>query len=67
MDGFESMEEDLIVYTGFYGKPVELVKDRGDVTHGRGSGDDACCSILDQLEFMEEFVRETKKEGVAII
>ena len=33
----------------------------------RGSGDDPGSRILDQLEFMEEFVGETKKKGVTVI
>ena len=37
------------------------------MTDDRGSGDNTGSSILDQLEFMEEFVGETKKKGIAII
>jgi len=37
------------------------------VTDGRGFGDDAGSSVLAQLELMEEFVGETKEEGIAII
>ena len=33
----------------------------------RGSGDDPGSRILDQLEFMEEFVGKTKKKGVTVI
>ena len=62
MDCLVSVEEDFVVYTGFDGEPVELVKDGGDVAGGRGFGDDTGSSILDKLEFMKEFVRETKQE-----
>ena len=31
------------------------------------SGDNTGSSILDQLEFMEEFVGETKEKGITII
>ena len=48
-------------------EPVKLVQDGGDVTDGRGFGDNTCSSVLDQLEFMEEFVGETKQKGVAVI
>lgn len=34
---------------------------QGDVTDARGSGDDTAGYVLDQLGFMEEFVRETKE------
>ena len=34
---------------------------------GGCSSDDTGSSVLDQLEFMEEFVRETKEEGIAVI
>ena len=55
MDCLVSVEEDFVVYTEFDGEPVELVKDGGDVAGGRGFGDDTGSSILDKLEFMEEF------------
>ena len=65
--GIECIEEDLVFNTVFDREPMKLVQDGGDVTDGRGFGDDACSSVLDQLEFMEEFVGETKQKGVAII
>ena len=34
------------------------------MTGDRGSFDNTGSSVLDQLEFMEEFVGETKKKGV---
>jgi len=37
------------------------------VTDGRGFGDDAGSSVLDQLVLMKEFVGENKEEGIAII
>ena len=46
---------------------MELVKNGGDVGDGRGFGDDAGCSVLDQLDFMEEFVGETEEKGVTVI
>ena len=65
MYGIECIEEDLIFNTVW--EPVKLVQDGGDVTDGRGFGDNTCSSVLDQLEFMEEFVGETKQKGVAVI
>ena len=67
VEGFESMEEDFEIYTEFNREPVELLQDRGDVMEGGGSGDDAGGSVLDQLELMEGFLRETKEEGVAVV
>ena len=52
MYGIECIEEDL-----------KLVQDGGDVTDGRGFGDNTGSSVLDQLEF----VGETKQKGVAVI
>ena len=46
---------------------MELVQNGGDVTADRSSCDDPGCSVLDQLELMEELVRETIEKGVAII
>ena len=34
---------------------------------GRGFGDNTGSGILDQLDFMEEFVGETKQMAVAIV
>ena len=41
----------------FDGKPVELLQDRCDVAAGGGSGDDTGGGVLDQLKFMDGFVR----------
>lgn len=46
---------------------MELLEDRGDVLYGGCVSDDACGRILDKLEFMESFLRETKQERVAVI
>ena len=62
MDGLVCVEEDLVINPVFYGKPVELVENRGDVAADGGSGDNSCCCILDQLDFMEEFMGETKEQ-----
>ena len=67
MDGLEGMEEDLEIDAVFDGKPVELQQNGGNVTNGGGSGDDTGSSVLDQLQFMEEFVGESKEKGIAII
>ena len=67
MYGIECIEEDLIFNTVFDRELVKLVQDGGDATDGRGFGDNTCSSVLDQLEFMEEFVGETKQKGVAVI
>jgi len=67
VDGLECMEEDLKGIAVFDGKPVELLWNRGDVIDGRGFDHDAGSSVLDQFELMEEFVGETKEEGIAII
>ena len=46
---------------------MKLLQDGGNVMEGGGSGDDAGGSVLDQLELMEGFLRETKEEGVAVV
>ncbi len=48
--------------TEFDWEPVELLEDGDDVVKGRGSGNDSGCRVLDQLELMEGFVRDTKEE-----
>ncbi len=62
VDGFECIEEDFERDTEFDWEPVELLEDGGDVVKGGGSGDDTGCRVLDQLELMEGFVRDTKEE-----
>ena len=34
---------------------------------GGGSGDDPSWRVLNQLEFLEVFVRQTKEKGVAVV
>lgn len=47
---------------------MKLLEDGCDAVSGGGSGDDAGCWVqLDQLEFMEGFVGETREEGVAVV
>ena len=67
MNGFEGVQENLVIDTGFDGEPVELVENRGYVADDRGSSDDTGSRILDQLKFMEEFVGETNEKGITII
>ena len=43
-------------------EPVELLEDRSDVVDGGGPSDDTGSLILDQLKFMEGFVREAKEK-----
>ena len=67
MEGFEGEEQNLEVDAGFDREPVKLLKDRGDVINGGGSGDDACGRVLDQLEFADGLEGETEEEGVTVI
>ena len=41
---------------------MELLQNRGDVVDGGGSGDDSSCRVLNQLKFMEVFVRLNRRE-----
>lgn len=43
-----------------------LLKDRDDVVDGGSSGDNAGSWILNQLNFIDRFVSETKEEGFAV-
>lgn len=45
----------------------EFLLDRGDVMSSGGPSNDAGCRTLDELQFLEGFVREIKKEGVAVV
>ena len=67
MEGLEGEEQNLEVDAGFDREPVKLLKDRGDVINGGGSGDDAGSRVLDQLEFADGLEGETEEEGVTII
>lgn len=60
MDGCECVEEDLVGNVITDQKSVELMLYRGDVTDGRSLADDTGSCLLDQLQYMKEFVRETK-------
>ena len=40
---------------------MKLLEDGSDMVKGGGSGDDAGCRVLDQLKFMEGFVRAPKR------
>ena len=40
VEGLEGEEQNLEVDAGFDREPVKLLKNRGDVINGRGSGDD---------------------------
>lgn len=62
MECFEGDEEYFEVYSLFYGKPVELLEDGGDVVGGGGPCDDAGCRVLEELQFLEGFVGETKEK-----
>ena len=57
VDGLERKREDFEVYAEFDREPVELLQNRGGVVDGGGSGDDSSCRVLNQLKFMEVFVR----------
>lgn len=42
MEGFVGGEEDLVLYTGGDGKPMEVLEDWGDVVSGAGVSEEAC-------------------------
>lgn len=65
MDGYGYVEKDFIVHMGMNWEPAEFLKNRCDVTDGRCSGSDAGGSVLDQLQFVDGFMRETIEMGVA--
>ena len=57
INGFESEEKDFVGDTDFDGEPVELLQDRCYMTDGGGSSNYTCGRVLDQLKFMDGFVR----------
>lgn len=59
MDGYEYIEKDFKVNMGMNWEPVGFLKNWCDVTDGRCSGDHADGSVLDQLQFVDEFMGET--------
>ena len=63
VDGLERKQEDFEVYAEIDQEwPVELLQNRGDLVDGGGSGDDSSCRVLNQLKFMEVFVRSNRRE-----
>ena len=56
VEGLEHKQEEFEVYSEFDRKPVELLRNRGDVVNGGVSGD-PICRALNQLKCMEVFVR----------
>lgn len=44
-----------------------MLQNWGNMVDGWGSGYNASCRVLNQLKFMEGFLRETKEKGVTII
>ena len=67
MKGLEGEKQNLKVNTVFNRKPVQLLENRGEMFFGRGSGNDTGDRILNQLKFMEELVRKTRKDRVEVI
>ena len=59
----EDFEDDAVVNR----KPVKLLENGSDVVYGGGFGNNAGRCILNQLKFMEKFVREAEKEGITIV
>ena len=54
MESFVCDDKDFVGDPGGDGKPVELLKDWGDVVPGFGVGEETGGCVLDQLEFIEE-------------
>ena len=44
---------------------MKLLKDRSNMLYVRGSGIDIGSCILNQLQFLEEFVRKTREDRVS--
>lgn len=59
MEGFEGEEEEE---SELNWTPVQLLEEGGGVIKGWSSGDNMGSGILDQMQFITDFVQETKKE-----
>ena len=67
VNGLECEQQNLELDTELNREPVELLEDRSDMVSEGGAGYDAGSRVLEQLEFMEGFLREAEEERVAII
>lgn len=59
-------EQNFEIITIVNWKPMELLKDRCNVTNGKRSRD-ASTKVLDQLKFMYRLESKTKKKRVKVI
>ena len=55
IEGFVREEKDFVLYPLWDRKPVEVLKNRGDVISGAGVGEQASSRVLDVLEFVQDF------------
>lgn len=62
MKCFESDKEYFEINSFFYGNPVKLLQDGGDMMSGGCPGDDSSCRVLKELQSLEGFVGETKEK-----
>lgn len=65
--GFIGDEAECEVVTLGDGEPEEFMKDRGDVVSGTGVTGQACSSVLDVFEILEEFEGCTAEDSIAVV
>ena len=51
----------------FYGKPVELTEDRGDVFSGGGAGEQTGSRVLHILQFLKNSGGEAVQDAIAVV
>lgn len=64
VDGLERQGEDSELNTELNWEPVELLENRSDVVDGGGLSNDTGSWRLEQLKFVEGFVKEADKKRV---
>lgn len=67
MECLKCEQEEFVLDSVGYGEPVELDEDRCDVLYGFGSSDYSCCSVMDILESLDEFLGEASEESITVI
>lgn len=67
MDGFEDIKENFEIDSKFDREPVKLLKNRSNVVRSGDFTDNSGSRVLDQLELIERFMRETKKKRITVI
>lgn len=64
VDGLERQGEDFELNTELNWEPVELLENKSDVVDGGGLSNDTGSWRLEQLKFVEGFVKEADKKRV---